>query len=62
MKYATILEIKIESVLAMRYTHNQDRNPNEYKAKQVVHQIKVRAQYSKPTVAVAMDLSEISDD
>ena len=39
-----------------------ESNRGECKAKEVVNQIKRRAQYSTPTVAIANEIYEISDD
>ena len=39
-----------------------ESNRGECKAKEVVNQIKRRAQYSTPTVAITNEIYEISDD
>ena len=57
-----ILKTKNETVIETKGTHNHECDPGECKAKEVVNQIKRRAQYSTPTVAIANEIYEISDD
>ena len=62
LKCPAILKTKNETVIETRGTHNHECDPGECKAKEVVNQIKRRAQYSTPTVAIANEIYEISDD
>ena len=62
LKRPSILKTKNESVTETKGTHNHEYDPGECKAKGVVNQIKRRAQYSTPTVAIANEIYEISDD
>ena len=62
LKCPAILKTKNESVIETKSTHNHECDPGECKAKKVVNQIKKRAQYSTPTVAIANEKYEISDD
>ena len=60
-----ILKIKNETTIETKSTHNHECNPGECKAKEVVkpkNQIKRRAQYSTPTMAITNEIYEISDD
>ena len=62
LKCPAILKTKNETVIETKGTHNHECDPGECKAKEVVNQIKRRAQYSTPTVAIANEIYEISDD
>ena len=55
------MKTKNETVIETKGTHNHECDPGERKAK-VVNQIKRRAQYSTPTVAITKESFEISDD
>ena len=59
LKCPAILKSKNETVTKTKGIHNHER---ECKAKEVANQIKRRAQYSTPTVAIANEIYEISDD
>ena len=61
LKCPAILKTKNETVIETKGTHNHECDPGECKAKEVVNQIK-RAEYSTPTVAIANEIYEISDD
>ena len=56
------MKIKNESVIETKGAHNNDCDPGECKAKELVNQIKRRNPYSIPTVAIANEISEITDD
>ena len=56
------METKTETVTETTGTHNHDCDPSKCKAKKEKNQIKRKAQYSTPTVAIANEISEISDD
>ena len=56
------MKTKNETVIETKGTHNHEFDPGECKAKEVVNQIEIRAQYSTPTVAIANEISEISED
>ena len=62
LKPPAVLKTKNEIVNKAKVTHNHDCNLGDYKAKEVEIQIKRKAQYSTPTVAIANEISEISDD
>ena len=62
LKCPAILKTKNETVIETKGTHNHECDPGECKAKKVVNQIKRRAEYSTPTVAIANEIYEISDD
>ena len=62
LKCPAILKTKNETVIETKGTHNHECDPGECKAKDVVNQIKRRAEYSTPTVAIANEIYEISDD
>ena len=62
LKCPAIFRTKNETVIETKGTHNHECDPGECKAKEVVNQIKRRAQYSTPTVAIANEIYEISDD
>ena len=61
LKFPAILKTKNETVIEAKGTHNHKCDPGECEA-EVVNQIKRRAQYSTPTVAMAIEIYEISDD
>ena len=56
------MKTKNETIIETKGTHNHECDPGECKAKEVVNQIERRAQYSTPTVAIANEIYEISDD
>ena len=56
------MKTKNEIVIEAKGTHNHECYPAECKAKEVMNQIKRRAQYSTPTVAIANEIYEISDN
>ena len=56
------MKSKNETVIETKGTHKHNCDPNECKAKEVVNQIKRKAQYSIPTVPIANEISKISDD
>ena len=56
------MKTKNETVIETKGTHNHECDPGECKAKEVANQIKRRAQYSLPTVAIANEIYEIPDD
>ena len=62
LKCPAILKTKNEIVIETKGTHNHECDPGECKAKEHVNQIKRRAQYSTPTVTIANEIYEISDD
>ena len=62
LKCPAILKTKNETVIETKGTHNHECEPDECKAKEIVNQIKKRAQYSTPAVAIANEIYEISDD
>ena len=62
LKCPAILKTKNETVIETKGTHKHKCDPGECKAKEVVNQIKRRAQYSTPTVAIANEICKISDD
>ena len=63
LKCPAILKTKNKTVIETKGTHNHECDPGECQAaKKVVNQIKRRAQYSTPTVAIANEIYEISDD
>ena len=62
LKCPAILKTKNETFTETKGTHNHECDPGECKAKEVVNQIKRRAHYSTPTVAIANDIYEISED
>ena len=62
LKCPAILKTKNETVIETKVTHNHECDPGECKAKEIVIQIKRRAEYSTPTVAIANEIYEISDD
>ena len=63
IKCPAILKAKNETVIDIeaKSTHNQECDPCKCKASKIVNQVKRRAQYSSPTVAIANEISEISD-
>ena len=61
-KCPLILKTKKETVIETKSSHNHNRYPGECKGKEIVNQVKRRVQYSTPTVAIAKELSEISDE
>ena len=63
LKCPAILKAKNETVIETKSTQNHECDPGECKAKEVVNQIKRRAQNSRPTtMAIANEISEILDD
>ena len=60
-KCPAILKTNNKTVIETKGTHNHECDPGECKAKEVANQIKRKAQYSTPTVAIANELSKISD-
>ena len=62
LECAAILKTKNETVIETKSTHNHECDPGACKAKKFVNQIKRRAQYSTPTVEIANEVSENSDD
>ena len=62
LKCPAILKTKNETVIETKSTQNHECDPGECKAKEVVNQIKRRAQNSRPTMAIAKEISEILDD
>ena len=58
LKFPAILKTKNETVIETKGTHNHECDPGECKAKEVVNQIKRRAEYST-TVAIANEIYEI---
>ena len=62
LKSPAILKTKHETVIEAKSTHNHDCDPGDCKAKKVVNQTKRRAQNSTSTVAIATEISEISDN
>ena len=59
LKCPAILKTKNTTVIETKRIHTNDCDPGENKAKEVVNQIKRRAQYSTPTVAIANEKSKI---
>ena len=53
LKCPGILKTENKTAIETKGTHNHECDPGECKAKEVVNQIKRRAQYSTPTVAIA---------
>ena len=62
LKRPAILKTKNETLIGTKGTHNHDCDRSECKAKEVVKQIKRRAKYSTPTVAIANETFEMSDE
>ena len=62
LKCPAIMNTKNEIVIETKGTHNHECDPGECKSKEIVNQIKRRGQYSTPTVAIANEIYEISDD
>ena len=62
LKCPALLKTKNETVMETKGTHSHECDPGDYKAKEVVNQIKRRTCYSTPTVAIANEIYEISDD
>ena len=62
LKCPAILKTKNETVTETKGFHNHECEPGECKAKEVVNQIKRIARYSTPTVAIANEMYEVSDD
>ena len=59
LKCPAILKTKNKTVFETKRNHTNDCDPGEYKAKEVVNQIKRRAQNSTPTVVIANEKSKI---
>ena len=62
MKCPVPLKTKNETVIEAKGSHNHDCNPGECRATEIVNQTKRRAQYSTATVAIAIEISGISDN
>ena len=56
------MKTKNETVIRTKGTHNHRCDSGKCESKEVVNQIKTKAQYSTPTLAIANEMSEISDD
>ena len=58
---SAILNSKNENVIETSNTHIHDCDPGDCEEKEIGNRIKGRAQYSTPTVAIANEISAISD-
>ena len=61
-KCPAILKTGNENLMEIKVTHNHDCDPGKCKTKEIINQVKRRAQFSTLTVAMANEISEISCD
>ena len=62
IKCPAILKTSNNNVIDLKGCHNHETDPSECKAKIVVNHIKQRAATTTPTVAVATEITEITDE
>ena len=62
LKCYASFKTKNKTAIETTGTHNHECDTGECKAKEVANEIKKRAQYSTPTVAIANEIYKISDD
>ena len=58
----TILKTNQNVVISLKDSHTHESDPSECKAKELVKQIKQKSESLTPTVAIASEISVISDD
>ena len=62
IKCPAVLKTNQNVVISLKDSHTHESDPSECKAKEVVNQIKQKSESLTPTVAIASEISVISDD